>query len=335
MFRRSPADCPNFDHFWDCFGHFREMRQIVLRGCTISAPPASSPLAKLITHHDTDRVPMSRDHVLILPSICTGLTTLRLDPPSWPSLPEGASISLLSLHTLSLSNASAHAATRLLQVFDAPGLTSFSLDSGGDGHIESRIQGGAKTYDLYSNMGSAFKNFVTRSSKIHKLRLANTFFPDRHLNEVLQLLGDLQRLSFVGTYTGTPLLRALARSHPQFLCPRLQRLKFVRCNLVQVEQIKPLLCARNASQTASSVLRLTLSHCEEIREEELGTLEFASPRTVIQFTPFVAVEEVDEENEVEEDQVEVMVQDGVDLLTPSFQSCARVRFAKPTEIDDW
>ena len=80
---------------------------------------------------------------------------------------------------------------------------------------------------------------------------------------------------------------------------------------------------------------MTFRHWEEIGEEELGNLELASTRTVIKFTPFVAVEEVDEENEVEEDQVEVMVQDGVDLLTPSFQSCARVRFAKPTEIDDW
>ena len=102
-----------------------------------------------------------------------------------------------------------------------------------------------------------------------------------------------------------------------------------------MEHIKPLLCARDASQTATSILRLTLNHCEEIRGERLGVLKVASPRTAVQFTPSVAVEEVDEEDEVEEEQVEVMVQDGVDVLTPTFQSCPRVRFAKPTEIDDW
>ena len=328
-------DYPNFDQFWDCFSNLCDVRQIVLRGCTISAPPVSSPLAKLITHYDTNGVLMSPDHVLTLPTVCTGLTTLRLDPLLWPPLPERLSISLLSLHTLTLCNADMNTATHLLQVFDAPNLTRFSLDSGGEISIKGSIGGGTKTYDLYSNMGSAFKDFVTRSSKIRKLHLANTFFPDRHLTEVVQHLDHLQRLSFEGTCTGTPFLRALARSYPRFLCPRLQHLKFVHCSLVQMEHIKPLLCARDASQTATSILRLTLNHCEEIRGERLGVLKVASPRTAVQFTPSVAVEEVDEEDEVEEEQVEVMVQDGVDVLTPSFQSCPRVRFAKPTEIDDW
>ncbi|KAK7695086.1 hypothetical protein QCA50_002276 [Cerrena zonata] len=330
-----PDEPQDLTVFWSTFDGSQNLRSIVSRGLKIPAPPTHSPIMQLITDFDTD-VPFLTSEVSNYPN----LTTLRLHsgPAQW-STPNGQTpalrIPLHSLTTLSLGNINAVAAAYLLQEFDTPNLLCFTLGGNGDPLFINQIREGAKTYDLYSDMGNSFKAFATRSPKIRELHLTHTLFPDRYLIEVLRQLDDLQELHFTKTYVGTPVLRALARLPPatesrkkQFICPRLQRLKFVGCNLVKVDQLIPLIRARNTSQTGSVPIRkLTLNFCEDVHEEGMERIRAVSRGLVLRFKPPVDVEEVDEE---EDEEAEAMNEGDSQGLT----SISRVRFAHQVELDD-
>lgn len=323
--------------FWPSFDRSRELRTIVLRGCAIPAPHTRSPLAELITTLDTDTVTLNPNGTLVMTSVCTNLTTLRLHPGQWfPSsrpTPPALRTPLHSLTSLSLGNLDAVDATHFLREFNTPNLLHLSLGGTGDSQFISRIQEGAKTYDLYSDMGNAFKAFVTRSPRIRELCLSKTFFPDRHLVEVLRQLDDLQELRCKKTYVGTPLFRALSKlvtppegPNKRLICPQLQRLKFVSCSLIQVDQLVSLLRARNSPEISQVPIRkLTLKLCDNIYEEEASKIKAANPEIMLWFKPPV-IDDIDKmDDEEEEEEV-------IDDICPE-SSSSRVRFAQWVELD--
>lgn len=182
-------------------------------------------------------------------------------------------IGLPLLHTFYVERVDTFYCGMLLSSLDMPNLLTLVVNNT---NIVEDINSGNKTYETMAAFGQAFVDFVRRSSRITTLHITSSPLPDRYLLAALRNASHLTSLRLESTFVGTPALRGLTPVlpskysvvvRPPVPCPNLQLLAFIRCDLVDGEQLYHLIRARNhADSSTSCITHIHVEQCESITE---------------------------------------------------------------------
>lgn len=210
----------------------------------------------------------------------------RINPETTPQ----DLIALPALRHLSLRRMSMDFCADVFSCLNTPSLETLAIENGGLAelrHITPR-DGAVEFSDLTAGFGKAFTEFSKRTPDLHLLCITKSGLHDRHLVEALQHLTFLYELQMDCLLIGAPVMRALTPTIPStdakqggekpLLCPYLQRLEILRCDLLQGEHLVALIRGRNQKHPITlPIVRLTVGGCKGVGEVHAKELRGADP----------------------------------------------------------
>ncbi|KAI0785398.1 hypothetical protein BC629DRAFT_1516882, partial [Irpex lacteus] len=283
---------PRIDRFWDVAP---PAKTLVFSRCiplirSLDAPPSKT--EELIL----DNVPVESGDLVHHLRVFPFLRTLKLDGITFAStrtLTPRDRLSLHHLNTLSLHAVSTKFCADVLARLDAPNLVSLSLANHGMDELHGlwKKQEGASWSQVMAPFGTAFEEFVQRTTSLRSLHLRMCPIDDHHFLRVLQALPELQELALEFSLAGSPALRGLTPSKgtkgnsTKIVCPRLQRLRFKNCASLKKDMLLGFLTMRcDADSQCLPISKVSIVGCEDLQgiaADIRSRLGSSSPRVTV------------------------------------------------------
>ncbi len=243
---------------------------------------------------DISTVTICPNELLSVLSSCINLCILQLgnieDVSKYSSSsPVVEVVTLDALQDLSVTTISSTYCCVLLQALKAPQLTKFKISNCGLAELKECIDKGIKTYDAMAKFGTIIAAFLEPSPLITTLHISDSPLPDRYLVGALKQLPHLNELRLTAVLVGAPAFRALTslteclgagQDHiKKAVCPSLQRLQVLRCDLLDGSLLIDLVKARNGPRsTTLPITSLLVEECKKVDQRCLRDIQKIDPK---------------------------------------------------------